>query len=171
MGNFPLASNASLTEIHDFLDHRGIQSINDISKWDDDVSWSDWQFGNVPNRLLQQLEMLKTELREAAPVHKTKKDNCGWRPTGTYSAAKGYALLQQQKDKPLPARFWLEVCDSTAIPKVNFFFWTLMQKKILTGENLMKINIAGRHRCSLCKEAMETSDHLFVDCHFANKVW
>jgi ribonuclease HI len=53
----------------------------------------------------------------------------------------------------------------------KFFFWTLMHKKILTGENLMKRNIAGPHRCALCKEAMETSDHLFVDCQFANKVW
>jgi hypothetical protein len=122
MGNLPLASNTSLTEIHDFLDHRGIQSINDISKWDDNGSWSDWQFGNVPNHLLQQLEMLKTELREATPVHKTEKDNWGWGPTGTYSTAKVYALLQQQKDRPLPARFWLEVWDSMAIPKVNFFF-------------------------------------------------
>jgi hypothetical protein len=46
-----------------------------------------------------------------------------------------------------------------------------MHKKVLTGENLMKRNIAGPHRCSLCKEAMETSNHLFVDCQFANKVW
>jgi hypothetical protein len=58
-----------------------------------------------------------------------------------------------------------------AIPKVNFFFWTLMHKNILTGENLLKRNIAGPHRCSLCREAMETSDHLFVDYHFTNKVW
>ena len=94
MGNPPLASNTSFTEIHDFLDHRGIQSINDISKWEEDGSWSDWQFGNIPNHLLQQLEMLRVELREAAPVHKTEKDNWGWGPTGTYSAAKGYALLQ-----------------------------------------------------------------------------
>jgi hypothetical protein len=171
MGNLPLASNTSLTEIREFLDHRGIQSINDISKWDDNGSWSDWQFGNVPNRLLQQLEMLKVELREAAPVHKTEKDKWGWGSTGTYSTAKGYALLQLQKDRPLPLRFWMEVWDSMAIPKVNFFFWTLMHKKILTGENLMKRNIVGPHRCTLCKEAMETSDHLFVDCHFANKVW
>jgi hypothetical protein len=163
MGNLPLASNASLTEIREFLDHRGTKSIKDISKWDDNGFWSDWQFGNVPNHLLQQLEMLRVELREATPVHKTEKDNWGWRSTGTYSAAKGYALLQLQKDIPHPTRFWMEVWDSMAIPKVNFFFWT--------DKNLMKRNIVGPHRCSLCKEATETSDHLFVDCHFANKFW
>jgi len=46
-----------------------------------------------------------------------------------------------------------------------------MHKKILTGENLIKRNIVGPHRCTLCKEATETMDHLFVDCPFANKVW
>jgi hypothetical protein len=46
-----------------------------------------------------------------------------------------------------------------------------MHKKILTGENLMKRNIVSPKRCSLCKEAMETTNHLFVDCLFANKVW
>jgi hypothetical protein len=171
MGRPSLASNASLNEIRVFLAHRGKQSISDISKWNEDDSWSDWHFGNVPNRLLQQLETLKAELRDAAPVHKTGKDNWGWGPTGSYSTAKGYAMLQRQKDRPPPAKIWKEVWDSTAIPKVIFFFWTLMHKKILTGENLMKRNIAGPHRCALCKEAMETSDHLFVDCQFANKVW
>ena len=170
MGRPPLASNANLNKIHVFLAQRGIQRISDISKWNEDGSWSDWHFSNVPNRLLQQLETLKAELRDAAPVHMNKKDKWGWGPTGSYSTAKGYAMLQCQKDRPPPAKIWKDVWDSTALPKVNFFFWTLMHKKVLTGENLMKRNIAGPHRCALCKEAMETSDHLFVDCKFANKV-
>jgi hypothetical protein len=93
MGNPPIASNVGLREIHDFLENRGIQRIIDRSKWDEDGSWSEWQFGNVPNCLLQQLEMLKAELREAAPVHMTGKDTWGWGPTGIYTAARGYALL------------------------------------------------------------------------------
>ena len=77
MGRSSLASNASLNEIRIFLAHRGKQSISDISKWNEDGSWSEWHFGHVRNRLLQQFEMLKVELREAAPVHKTEKDNWG----------------------------------------------------------------------------------------------
>jgi hypothetical protein len=66
--------------------------------------------------------MLKAEVREAAPMHKTGKDTWGWGPTRIYTAARGYALLQQQQNRPLPTRFWLEVWDLMAIPKVNFFF-------------------------------------------------
>eukprot|EP00253_Pinus_taeda_P022763 PITA_22763 len=118
-----------------------------------------------------QTKTLKEELREVALVHKTEKDKWGWGPTGVYSSAKGYELLQSHRDRSLPARFWMEVWDPLALPKVNLFFWILMHKKILTGENLLKRKIAGLYRCSLCKEAMETMDHLFVDCSFANKVW
>ena len=122
MGRPSLASNAILNEIRIFLAHREKQSINDISKWNEDDSWSDWHFDNVPNRLLQQLEMLKAELRDAVPVHMNEKYKWGWGPTGSYSTAKGYAMLQCQKDKPSPAKIWKDVWDSTAIPKVNFFF-------------------------------------------------
>jgi hypothetical protein len=122
MGRSSLASNASLHKICVFLAHRGKQSVSDISKWNEDGSWLDWHFGNVPNRLHQQLEMLKAELRDATPVHKTEKDKWGWGTSGSYSTAKGYTLLQHQKERPPPANIWKEVWDSTAIPKVNFFF-------------------------------------------------
>lgn len=46
-----------------------------------------------------------------------------------------------------------------------------MHKKILTGENLMKINFAGPYRCVLCNQAPETIDHLFVDYPFAHNFW
>jgi hypothetical protein len=170
-GASALSIKCQPAEICEFLEYRGEKSIYDISKWDDNGFWTDWNFSNVPDHLLQQTTMLKEELRDAAPVHKTEDDKWGWGPSGSYSSAKGYELLQPQRDRTLPARFWMEVWDTMALPKVNFFFWTLMHKKILTGENLMKRNIVGPHRCSLCKEAMETMDHLFVDCLFANKVW
>jgi hypothetical protein len=48
----PLASNTSLSEIYEFLEHRGKKSIYDISKWDDDGFWIDWNFSTVPYHLL-----------------------------------------------------------------------------------------------------------------------
>jgi hypothetical protein len=46
-----------------------------------------------------------------------------------------------------------------------------MHKKVLTGENLVKRGVIGPHRCSMCCNALETMDHLFVDCPFAQEVW
>ena len=80
-------------------------------------------------------------------------------------------MLQPQRDKSLPARFWMEVWNSTALPKVNFFFWTLVHNKQLTGDNLQKRKIAGPHRCVLCCNNSETAQHLFMECSFAEEVW
>jgi hypothetical protein len=126
-----------------------MESIYDISKWDDDGFWTDWNLNTVPDHLLQETTTLIEELRDPTPVHKSEDDKWGWGPSGVYSLVKGYELLQPQRDKTLPTRFWMEVWDSTTLPKVNFFFWTLIHKNILTGENLMKRNIVGPHRCSL----------------------
>ena len=46
-----------------------------------------------------------------------------------------------------------------------------MHMKLLTGENLTKRGIIGPHRCPMCCNAPETTDHLFVDCPFAQEVW
>lgn len=100
--------------------------ISLISKWDESGFWIDWNFSNIPDHLSQQTETLKEELREAALVHKTEKDKWGWGrgwgPIGVYSSTKGYELLQSHTDRSLLARFWMEVWDPLALPKVNFFF-------------------------------------------------
>ena len=79
--------------------------------------------------------------------------------------------MQIKKDSPHPKSVWKQVWDSFSIPKINFFFWTLFHNKILTGENLCRRNIVGPHRCALCKNALETSDHMFIDCEYARKTW
>ena len=58
-----------------------------------------------------------------------------------------------------------------SLPKINFFFSVLMHKKVLTGDNLIKRGIIGPHRCSLCWNTLETIEHLFVYCTFAQEVW
>ena len=56
-------------------------------------------------------------------------------------------------------------------PESQFFFWTLIHNKILTGDNLVKRNFAGPHWCALCRSNAETSQHLFIDCQFAKEAW
>jgi len=60
---------------------------------------------------------------------------------------------------------------SLYLPKVNFFTWLLMHKNALTGENINKRGFHGPFRYCLCTSAIETSDHLLVDCVFTQKVW
>lgn len=61
--------------------------------------------------------------------------------------------------------------DAYGIPKVNFFTWLLIHRKVLTGENLAHRGIIGPHWCILCRSASENVNHLFVSCIFAQSVW
>lgn len=79
--------------------------------------------------------------------------------------------MQVKKDSPYPESVWKQIWENFSIPKINFFYWTLFHNKILTGDNLCRRNIAGPHRCVLCKNALETTVHMFIDCEYAQKAW
>jgi hypothetical protein len=98
-------------------------------------------------------------------------DKWGWGKSGFYSVAQGYISLQSPQALIESVIPWKQIWDPLGLPKVNFFCWVLMHKKLLTGENLTKRGIIGPHRCPMCCNAPETTDHLFVDCHFAQEVW
>jgi hypothetical protein len=44
-----------------------------------------------------------------------------------------------------------------------------VHNKLLTGDNLEKRNIAGPHRCELCRSNPETAQHLFLECNLPRK--
>eukprot|EP00253_Pinus_taeda_P020773 PITA_20773 len=146
-----------------WLRSRGIRKIEDIMEWDDDDNWKSWNLPNIPEHLNDQLNLLTAEIADFTPVHKDEEDTWGWGQTGVYSAKQGYLQMQSKKDSVHPEGVWKQIWESFSIPKINFFFWTLFQNKILTGENLCKRNIAGPHRCVFCKKALETSVHIFLE--------
>jgi hypothetical protein len=171
MGREPLAENGEISDLRKWLERAGVYTLYDLSKWDHRGDWAGWDFLGVPPRLSQQQSTLVDLLEEAAPVNRFIKDRWGWGKTGVYTTAAGYRALQATRNISHPPAFWKRVWDHLSIPKVNFFFWTLMHNKILTGDNMEKRNIVGPHRCVLCNNNSETSQHLFMGCTFAKEVW
>jgi hypothetical protein len=171
MGREPLVENAEIADLREWLERAGVNRVYDLSKWDHRGDWAGWDFHGVPPRLDQQQSILVDLLEDAAPANRAIKDRWGWGQSGIYTSAAGYRALQASKNSSHPPAFWKRVWDQLSIPKVNFFFWTLMHNKILTGDNLEKRNIAGPHRCALCNNNSETSQHLFMGCTFAKEVW
>lgn len=53
--------------------------------------------------------------------------------------------------------------------KANFSFWLAIQNKILTIENLHKRGFVIPNRCYLCESQLETSNHFFLCCSFAQR--
>lgn len=65
----------------------------------------------------------------------------------------------------------MQIWRAKAEPKCRFFAWTLLHKKILTANNLIKRNWPNDPICKLYGADHETLTHLCKDCAFAKEVW
>jgi hypothetical protein len=54
--------------------------------------------------------------------------------------------------------------------KIKFFMWFLSHKVLLTKDNLAKRNWNGCQKCCFC-DSMESVEHLFLSCPFAQIIW
>ena len=60
-----------------------------------------------------------------------------------YIINEGYRMVYRKKDGIYKNFKWNKIWNSDGLPKVNFFFWILAQRKDLTAENqLLMINSA-----------------------------
>eukprot|EP00253_Pinus_taeda_P011429 PITA_11429 len=171
MGKEPLRDNKDIANLREWLKQAGVNTFFDLSKWDQRGDWAGWDFHGVPERLTHQQTLFEDMLEEAAPINRTMKEKWGWGQTGIYTTTIGYRAVQTSNNSRENTAFWKNVWDPLALPKVNFFFWTMAHKKLLTCDNLAKRNIVGPHRCVLCNSNLETSQHLFLECNFAKQVW
>lgn len=102
-------------------------------------------------------------------VLSNKKDELIWgdNPNGSYSIALGYKSLWCLREKPPWANAWLP----GLIPKINIFYWLALKNKILTQYNLIKRGHVMPNRCPLCKNHLESGNHLFIHCVYSREVW
>ena len=92
-------------------------------------------------------------------------------PNGEYSVKAGYKalkLVEQHETKQQAFSFYW---NNTVLPKASCFAWLALRKRILTSDRLQKINISQPFQCVLCSEDVETVDHLFIQCSFAQQCW
>jgi len=63
------------------------------------------------------------------------------------------------------------VWKNRAPPRVQFFVWLLMQRRIQSRSNLLKKSIITDDTCELCKDHPETVDHIVFHCPVAAAFW
>lgn len=66
---------------------------------------------------------------------------------------------------------WKLIWKVKILYKVSCFTWLLAKQAVLTQENLMKRGFQLSPRCFLCKEEVETVNHLFLHCRTRNQIW
>ena len=69
-------------------------------------------------------------------------------------------------------KLWImPIWKARAEPICRFFTWTLLHKKILTANNLIKRNCPNDPICKLCGVDPENPTHLCKGCPFSKQVW
>lgn len=100
----------------------------------------------------------------------SREDSIYWRWTadGEYTTKSAYNIQFQGafcKLKLIP------IWKAKAEPKCRFFACTLLHKKTLTANNLLKRHWPHDPICKLCGNEPETPTHLCKDCDFSKQVW
>ncbi|GJU03985.1 zinc finger, CCHC-type containing protein [Tanacetum coccineum] len=62
---------------------------------------------------------------------------------------------------------WFSQC----IPSHSFVLWMAIHERLQTQDRVFQWNNDASMRCFLCKQTMDSHDHLFVQCTYAEEVW
>ncbi|XP_048496354.1 uncharacterized protein LOC125495623 [Beta vulgaris subsp. vulgaris] len=84
-----------------------------------------------------------------------------------YTVKEGYNWL---KGPLLKVDWYHWVWNSYNVPKHSFIAWMLMLGKLKTRERLKAAEVVSEDRCVLCYDEVETSQHLFFNCHWSKIV-
>ena len=98
------------------------------------------------------------------------EDTIAWNlmPSGEYPAASAYKAqffgAEATSMKSLVWKVW-------APPKVKFFAWLALQKRLQTSNRLATRGWPNCGLCPLCKRTPETISHLLFECRFTTRLW
>ena len=91
-----------------------------------------------------------------------------WTPNGEYTTRSAYRIQFIGRTK---TSLFHPIWKAKTEPKCRFFAWLLLQKKILTADNLAKRGWPQDTLCKLCNSEPETPTHLCKDCIFMRASW
>jgi len=113
---------------------------------------------------------LSSRLKGFAPTSLSNKYSNGL-GLQEYLVNKDFNYLLTQSQLPPSSPFWKQIWNKDGLPKINILCWTLSHRKILTGEIFLKRGFHGPTRCILCKNSLEATSHIFLECSFSHSLW
>jgi len=91
-----------------------------------------------------------------------------WSSDGKYSASSAYRAFFNGSTALLGAR---EIWQAKVPPKVKFFFWLVLHRRLWTTERRKRHGLQDNDDCALCGQACESIEHLFLGCVFTRELW
>ncbi|KAJ4776676.1 RNA-directed DNA polymerase (reverse transcriptase)-related family protein [Rhynchospora pubera] len=94
---------------------------------------------------------------------------------GSYRVKEGYTMLKGQSnlvDNSEEAKLWVEIQKwKGIIPKVKLFLWRLINKALMTSQNVHRRIAAVSPMCQRCHTENEFESHCFFFCQGSRVVW
>jgi hypothetical protein len=91
-----------------------------------------------------------------------------WSSDGRYSASSAYRVFFHGSASMLGAR---ELWRTRASPKVKFFCWLALHKRLWTVACRKRHGLQVNDDCALCGQSAKTVDHLLLGCVFTRQLW
>ena len=97
-------------------------------------------------------------------------DSKGWgNRSGKYTTAASYQLLVDATNHD-NTDLWKSIWATKSLPKIDFFTWTTLHDKIITGDDLQRKGWEGPTRCPFCLSHEENKEHILISCEYAQSV-
>eukprot|EP00253_Pinus_taeda_P030603 PITA_30603 len=172
-GDRNILSRELITFLHD-RDIRCFAHIADHQRTDIfSQAWKSAQQLDLPPQWHREWSKYVHELNESHIRIKQGSDELVWclAENGIYAPKIGYgSLIMHREPEPTPS-WWRDIWKLNAPPRTRLFFWCVLKYIIPTGDHLTRRSIYGPSWCSLCKEASETTVHLFLQCPATCTLW
>lgn len=118
---------------------------------------------------VEQFVDLWIKLQEVNLIEEAE-DDITWNlsTNGMYSASSAY---KAQFLGMMPSDMKSLVWKAWAPSKIKHFAWLALQNKLWTADRLAKRGWPNCGLCPLCKQTVESVDHLLIHCRFTVRVW
>eukprot|EP00253_Pinus_taeda_P017857 PITA_17857 len=138
-----------------------------------ELAWKSAQQLNLPNRWHPAWRAYREALQESHIRITEGQDELIWNlaECGLYTPKAGYLQLISHKKPDTTASWWQNIWKLDASPRSKLFTWCILRDKIPTGEHLMKRAQYGPTWCVLCREASESTEHIFLRCRATLSLW
>ena len=91
--------------------------------------------------------------------------------SGKYTPKEGYNFLSAQNYDVRPEWWWQKIWKFHCPPETRLFWCCVLENKVPCWENLIKRGFNSLGWCALCRNAGESTAHLFLSCPYCVEVW
>eukprot|EP00253_Pinus_taeda_P026324 PITA_26324 len=159
------------------LKDRGLYTLNQV---DDPRASSIWSQGWIQGRYLlleeewlEEWDHFRRDLLNSSVRLSDSPDELRWvfAQNGLYSPKMGYKWMMTQKGWE-NLEWWVKPLWKLKGPaKSRLFFWSVLLQKVPMWDFLQKRGRIGPGWCPLCKDSVESAQHLFLFCPFNTSLW